>query len=156
MLRASRFQRGHFSCQHCYLVVEVLTRRYRYAQFDRDSRVMQFGAGYRRRSKATRTETRPHAHNEATRPQVHARLVSCSVRAPLSRAAFRQHCRLFRATSRVTFLRLEQCSGFMKLKWNDKVNGCFAKFSSAATAEQALRDPQGACFGAEWARRNLD
>lgn len=51
---------------------------------------------------------------------------------------------------------LEQCSGFMKLKWNDKVNGCFAKFSSAATAEQALRDPQGACFGAEWARRNLD
>lgn len=49
---------------------------------------------------------------------------------------------------------LEQSAGFVKLKMNAKVDGIFAKFASAAEAEQVIRGGVG--YGAEWAHRNLD
>lgn len=49
---------------------------------------------------------------------------------------------------------LEQSAGFVKLKMNAKVIGIFAKFASAAEAEQVIRGGVG--YGAEWAHRNLD
>jgi len=46
--------------------------------------------------------------------------------------------------------------GFSKLQINERIGGCFVKFSSVAEAEAALQDANQAGFGADWARRNLD
>jgi len=46
--------------------------------------------------------------------------------------------------------------GFVALQMNDRVDGLFVKFATAALAEQAMSEANAINLGAEWARRNLD
>jgi len=48
----------------------------------------------------------------------------------------------------------EQQQGYVSHHHNERLGGVFARFSSARTAERALKG--GADMGIEWARRNLD
>jgi len=46
--------------------------------------------------------------------------------------------------------------GFQILKVNERIDGLFVKFNSAAEAAQALQEANDSQIRAEWARRNLD
>lgn len=46
--------------------------------------------------------------------------------------------------------------GLVKVQWNDRLGGLFAKFESYADAENAMQETNAMGYGADWARRNLD
>jgi len=49
-----------------------------------------------------------------------------------------------------------QRRGYQAMKVNDRIDGLFVKFNSAAEAAQALQEANDSQIRAEWARRNLD
>lgn len=49
-----------------------------------------------------------------------------------------------------------QRPGFVAMQVNERIDGAFIKYTTAAAAEQVLQESEVMNYGAEWARRNLD